>query len=253
MQAIQLVLALAVFVVGVILASAAILPILSLIERRGGGAIFRSTPSSLIVQGYGSVRAPPTEARLRLGIQTLAPTAKESAAQAAQTMTSVLAAIKEQGVESHQMQTGAFSLAPKYQYERDAPPQLMGYTTSNMVAVTIANLDSVGAILDAVIEAGGDSTRIEGVRFTTRDPAVAQEQAREKALADARRQAEQIARTMGVTLGKPIAINRAANEPAARPMHMMRANVAMSADFETPIQAGELEVEISVDVEYAIH
>jgi uncharacterized protein YggE len=243
-----------VLVLAIVILLAVLAGIIAVAFGRGERFAWPGAPSrTLTVQGFGKASISPDEAHIFAGIHTVAPTAKESSTQAAQTMANALAALKSHGVEEKRIQTGRFSLAPEYQYPPDAPAQLIGYAVTNMVSATVTDLDDLGALLDDLIEAGGDQVRIDGIQFASSDPTAAQEQAREKALADARRQAGEIAQAMGVALGRPISINRVEPMALPRPHAMMRAMTpAGGAAPQTPIEAGEMEVRVLMEVVYAI-
>jgi uncharacterized protein YggE len=73
-------------------------------------------------------------------------------------------------------------------------------------------------------------------------------QAREKAMADAKSKAEQIARLGGVTLGKPTYIS----ESSYYPTPITVRTDAIAPTVETPISPGEMDITITVQVVYAI-
>jgi uncharacterized protein YggE len=69
----------------------------------------------------------------------------------------------------------------------------------NTVFVTLRDLESLGDVLDAVIEAGANS--INGIQFDVADRTEALSEARKAAVADARAQAEELAAAAGLELG----------------------------------------------------
>ena len=68
----------------------------------------------LIATGTGSFSVAPDLATLRLGVESIASTVSEARANAAAAMTAVMAAVEEQGVEKDDVQTGYFSIQPRY-------------------------------------------------------------------------------------------------------------------------------------------
>jgi uncharacterized protein YggE len=65
----------------------------------------------------------------------------------------------------------------------------------------LRDLRTAGDVLSAVVDAGGDHSRVQGAALGMDDPLPAQVLAREKAFAHARAQAEQLASLAGRTLG----------------------------------------------------
>jgi len=70
-------------------------------------------------------------------------------------------------------------------------------------------------------------------------------------MADARRTAAALAQAGGVRLGLPISI-REGGRDTSPPQHMFRAKAEMAMSAETPIAAGETDVEVSVEVTWGI-
>jgi uncharacterized protein len=202
----------------------------------------------IIVVGNGKVSAAPDYAEVNAGVVTKAKTAKEATDANAKTMSAVMAALRDAGIEQKDIQTSRFSLQPVY-----APPQpdteqrLTGFSVSNQLDVTIRNIVQVGDILDRLIGAG--ATEIGGVQFQHSDPSKLLDRAREAAIADARRQAEVYARAAGVNLGSVAWITEASGY-APMPMAAMRVAGGMAA---TPIATGEdnLTAQVTVGFDFA--
>ena len=116
-----------------------------------------------------------------------------------------------------------------------------------MANVTVRDLDRVGDVLDAVIEAGANN--IWGVSFGLEDPAAPQAEARAKAIDDAKARAGALAELSGVELGPVMSISEVVGGGIA-PMPVMAAErVASGAG---PISPGEVEVSYQVQVAYFI-
>ncbi|MCL0066061.1 SIMPL domain-containing protein [Dehalococcoidia bacterium] len=211
---------------------------------------------TISVSGQGRVSVTPDIAAVRLGIEAQADTVAEAMSQAAQSMDLVIAALKEHGVAEEDIQTFRFSISQVWDWHRETGErELTGYMVSNMVSAQIRALDEVGPIIDAVVVAGGDLIRIHGIGFTVEDPAPYHYEAREKAFADARAKAEQLARLAGVTIGKPTFISDGmAHFPPIPMKHRMldRAVMVEDAHFITPIMPGEQEIITNVQVVFAI-
>ncbi|HLE02096.1 MAG TPA: SIMPL domain-containing protein, partial [Dehalococcoidia bacterium] len=101
------------------------------------------------------------------------------------------------------------------------------------------------------VRAVGDLLQLQGIAFAIDDPTALRAQAREKAMAEAKAKAEQLARLAGVTLGRPTAISEGV---VARPIRFEERGLApaVGGDIETPIAPGEMEVAVNVQVLYAI-
>jgi hypothetical protein len=136
---------------------------------------------------------------------------------------------------------------PVLRAETESSEPVPQYRVSNMANVTVRDLDSVGDVLDAVIEAGANN--IWGVNFGLEDPAAAQAEARSKAIDDAEARAEALAELSDVELGPVMSISEVVGGGIA-PMPMMAAERAASG--AGPISPGEVEVSYQVQVAYFI-
>ncbi len=132
-----------------------------------------------------------------------------------------------------------------------------GYVVSQQLTAKVRDLDSSGMLIDQLVEAGGDLTRVNGIDFTIEDPAPLMEQAREMAIKDMLAKAEQMATTAGVSLGDLEYLTEAgARVLRAQEESLFRAAPAAmamdSASISTPVSAGELTVAANVTGGFAI-
>jgi uncharacterized protein YggE len=201
------------------------------------------------VSGTGNASGAPDLALLDLGVSTEGKTVKEARDSAATAMNDVSDALKGDGVADKDIQTRQFRIEPEYQYP-DGKQELIGFRVTNIVEVKVRDLDRVGEVVDDVATAGGDVVQVQGLSFTIEKPEDLRAQAREKAMADARARAEDLAGLAGVKLGKPISVNESTTTPPSSTFQAVPA--ARGAGEATPIEAGELEVSVTVDVLFAI-
>jgi len=129
------------------------------------------------------------------------------------------------------------------------PIQPTGFEVTNMVTVKIRAIDNAGAIIDAAVEAGGDNIRIDGVTFSVDQPDQYYVQARQLAMNDAKAKASQLAQLAGVTLGKATYISETST-PIVYPEVFNAQGATSSAT--TPINPGQTDITVDVQVAYAI-
>lgn len=204
------------------------------------------------VSGEGKVKAKPDLAMLNLGIEAQEKTVQEAQTEAATTMTALVAALKANGVAEKDIQTTTFSIEVVTKWNEDTNEQItIGYKVTNTVTAKMRDMSKVGIIIDAAAEAGGNLTRVSSPSFTVDDPTAYYTQAREKAMADAKAKAEQMANLAGIKLGQPTYISESSYIPPVNAKSYY--DVAVSgAGYETPISAGELEITAYVQVAYSI-
>ena len=211
-----------------------------------------SQQQGIWVTGQGKVTVVPDIATLRLGIEAQETSVAEAQPQASEAMDRVVTALTKNGVAKKDIQTQHFSIRRVTKWDRVKEEEVVvGYSVTNIVITKVRDIDKVGTIIDAVAEAGGDLTRIDSISFTVDDPSDYYEEAREKAMAEAKAKAKQLAELAGVTLGKPTYISEGIQVP--RPISqpgVVYEERAMAA--ETPISPGEMEISLTVQVVYAI-
>ena len=161
---------------------------------------------SITVVGEGEVLVQPDQANVTVGVTTEAEKASEAVEENSQRMAQLLKTLRALNIPDKHLQTSRFTVSPKQTYDRTGkqPPKIVGYTVTNQVNVKVSEVGRLGAILDAVVQAG--SNQIQGVSFSLAEPAPHVDQARRKAMADARHRAELYAGEAAVKLGKPLLI-----------------------------------------------
>ncbi|MEO7002110.1 MAG: SIMPL domain-containing protein [Ktedonobacterales bacterium] len=214
-------------------------------------AVGASQQTGIAVCGQGTAFVQPDQAQVTAGVQATAPSAQAARSQAARAMNAVLAALTNAGVANQDIQTSYFAIEPTYSYGSGGP-QPTGYSATNTVQVTIHQVNAVGTIVDAVTQAGGNNVVVQGIAFTSSNPTQGKTQAEQNALADAHRQAQQIAQGSGITLGAPISIQVGSCGNTPIPPSFAQAASAGNGDTSTPIQAGQQQISVIVDVVYAM-
>lgn len=215
-----------------------------------GDIILSQQSTGIWVTGEGKVSVVPDVANLSLGIEAQKETVAEAQQQAAEYMEAVMTVLDDYGIAEKDIKTQYFSIYPVRRWEKDKEI-LIGYRVSNMVRVKIREVDNTGVIIDAVAEAGGDYTKINSISFTVDDPTAYYEEVRQKAMADAKAKAGQLAKLAGVDLGKPTYISEGTVYlPVTRDYYGESAAPAPTPT--TPISPGETEVRLTVQVVYSI-
>jgi uncharacterized protein YggE len=207
-------------------------------------------PRTVAVGGTGRASTAPDIAELRLGVAVMRPTAAAAQADAADAMTAVLGALRQAGVADRDLRTEGLNLQPVMDYRNDGPPALRGYELRNGVVARLRALERLPAAIDAAIAAG--ATTLDGVRFDVEEPAAAEAAARDAAVADALAKAAALAAAAGASLGEVISIvERSAGPPTPFPVAGGAKLMAAEA-MPTPVEAGECEVVVTVEIVAAL-
>jgi uncharacterized protein YggE len=211
------------------------------------------------VSGEGKVAATPDIAHLRLGIEAQRATVAEALAEASVAMSSVMTVLADKGVADKDIQTQYFSIYQVTRWDDIKQEEVViGYRVTNTVNAKIRDIDKsgtkTGTIIDAIVVAGGDLMRIDSISFSIDDPTVYYGELRNKAIADAKAKAEQLAGLAGVKLGKATYISEGIQVPL--PIYPRYdygvVQAPVPAPVETSISPGEMEIILTVQVAYAI-
>jgi uncharacterized protein len=211
-------------------------------------ALAQSVPPAMIsVSGEASVSAAPDLAQIDAGVTSQAKSAREASEANNTVMGKVLLALKAADIDQKDIQTSRLSLQPEYAPNRpNGPPAIVSYRASNRVTIRLHDVLKVANTIDMMVGAG--ATDIGGINFTVSNASKLLDDAREQAVADARRKAEIYARATGVTLGAPLSITEGGS-PGPIPYRKMAVGMAASP---TPVAQGEETLEITVSVSWAI-
>ena len=202
-------------------------------------------PAAISVTGEATVSVPPDLAEIDGGVTSEAKTAREASEANNAAMGKVLQALKGAGIEEKDIRTARLSLQPQSAPNRSGPSAIAGYRASNRVTIRVRDVTKVAGVIDTLVGAGANE--IGGINFVVSQASKLLDEARERAVADARRKAEIYARAAGVTLGAPLSISEEGNV-APVPYRKMAAGMAASA----PVAQGEETLQVSVSVSWAI-
>ena len=203
-------------------------------------------PAMITVSGEASVSVAPDQAQIEGGVSSDARTAREASEANNAAMGKVLLALKGAGIAEKDYQTSRLSLQPQYAPNRSGPSPVVGYRASNRVTVRLRDVTKVASVIDTLVGAGAND--IGGIDFSVSNASKLLDDAREQAVADARRKAEIYARAAGVTLGAPLSISEEGNPG---PMQFRKMAVGMAA-APTPVAPGEETLQVTVSVSWAI-
>jgi len=203
-------------------------------------------PAVISVTGEATVSVPPDLAQIEGGVSSDAKTAREASEANNAAMAKALQALKAAGIEEKDIQTSRLSLQPQSAPNRSGPsPTIVGYHASNRVTIRLRDVTRIANVIDTLVGAGAND--IGGVNFMVSQASKLLDQAREQAVADARRKAEIYAKAAGVTLGAPLSISEEGS-PGPVPFRKMVGGMAASA----PIAQGEETLAVTVSVSWAI-
>jgi uncharacterized protein len=202
--------------------------------------------STVTVAGSGTVSAAPDQAEITTGVVTQAPTAAQALAVNSQAMERLLQALGGLGIAPRDIQTTNISVSPQRRPPKEGQaPEITGYEVTNQVRVKVRDLTRLGRVLDQQV--GQGANLVYGIHFGLQEPNPLLDEARKRAMADARRKAELYAAAAGLKVGRVLAIQEAGVTPP-RPEPTSR----MTMSAAVPVAPGEQEIQASVTVTFTL-
>jgi uncharacterized protein YggE len=221
----------------------------------GGAAL--SLPASaattatryVTVNSEGSVKVTPDAVRLNANVSVVAGSNKDALAKTSTSAAAVRAALSKSGIAKGDIATASITVYPEYNYTQDKGSVLVGYRGSQSFVVTIKNAENAGAIVDAVVAAGGDDLQIQGVTPFVLDSSNATESARANAVKNAKAKATSYAKLLGAKLGRVNYLVENSSPISYPPIMAMAKSADSSA---TVVDLGQQDVTVSITIQWAL-
>ena len=202
----------------------------------------------LTVSAEGTVKVTPDAVKVMGQVTVVDGTNAGALAKANTSSAAVRKALFANGVSTKDIATTSLTVYPEYNYTQDKGTVQIGYRASQGFTITVRNAANAGAVVDAIVAAGGDALQLQGVLPFIIDNSNATQAARAAAVANAKSKAASYAQLLGVKLGK---VNYIVENSSANPMPIYGVAKA-AADSATTIDLGTQDVTVSISVQWAI-
>jgi len=240
-----------------VIAFAAAAAVISL--STGSARADQTAPPSIAVSGTGTVQYSPDIARISLGVRGESATAAAAAKSVNARAAAVIEAVRGLGIADSNITTSGYSIQyqpPQQPDSGDGSVQPMStarkpipsagtYVATETIDVK-TSIAKAGAVLDGAVTAGANETY--GLTFDTSQRQEFYRQALGRAVADARAQADILAKAAGVQ----IAGLQSINVGGGAPQPMFRGAVMALSAPEAPVMGGTGTIEVNVEVVYRI-
>ena len=198
----------------------------------------------ILTSGDGIVSKKPDLAVVGAGVEAQAPTASAAQSDLAAKAAKLIARIKALPTADQDLNTTGYWIGPVYASNGQT---ITGYRASEQLQIKWHNVDGVGRVLDAIVQEGG-ATNIY-VSFGLNDPKAAQAEARSLAIAEARAKAQAMASAAGVKVGQVIRVSDLSSSSRV-PLPLSLGAADVKAPTQVPV--GQLDVQVTVEVDFAI-
>lgn len=209
-------------------------------------------PRTISVSGQGEIQAEPDRALVTLGIESRKPKMEEARAEVTKTVDAVLKLTRDLKIDQKYVRTTRINIQPEYNWEQNTRERnLIGYFVSRQVEIDLRDLDKLGQLMEKSFDLGVN--QVGDPRLDSSKRRDLEREALAKAVADAKLNAEAVAKAAGARIGAPRTI-AASSGFVPPPMPMFKATMAraeMAADSGAgSYQSGQMGFNGTVQVEY---
>jgi uncharacterized protein YggE len=209
--------------------------------RVSGAQVANSSAAPAIATAStGEAHVTPDRATIFVGVQSRALTAAAAGADNARRQRAILDTLRALGISGTNVSTMNYNVSPEMQYSQGSQvaPKIIGYTVTNTVRADVQRLDDIGKVIDGALAKGANE--ISSLQFYSSKADSARRSALSMAVANARADAEVLARAAGGSLGQLLELST--NESPIRPIQEMALGRVAMAQAKTPIEAGQQTV-----------
>ena len=210
-----------------------------------------ATTNTVSFSGEGKVVAKPDIAKVNLSILTTAVSSKAAQDDNSKKSKAVTDYLKKQNIDDKDIKTTSYNIYPQYKYSQyGGNPEITGYQVNQSIEIKIRNLDNVSNILDGVVAAGAN--QVNQLSFEIDNPDALKAEARAKAIADAKKKANELQSQVGISLGKIVNFSESTGRYPV-PMYMEAKSAGDRGGGGGPeIPTGENEITVNVTITYQI-
>jgi uncharacterized protein YggE len=160
--------------------------------------ISTSKTSELAIVGEAKMEVVPDIAYVNLGIKEQGKKVEEVKEKINQVNNNLINYLKKKGIFKENIKTSNYSIYPNYDYNEGE--KIIGYTGEANLTIKLKDFNLISSILDEVTKLGVN--QIGGVNFVVDEPQKYRQRVREKAIENAKNEAQKLAKTLGIKLRK---------------------------------------------------
>lgn len=208
-------------------------------------------PPVITVTGDGQVTAEPDMAQIRLGVTHQDMDAADAMDRVSADVRKLFETVEEFGIEPRDLQTASLRLDTIWESRRSnesAPPRIAGFVASNDISIRVRDFARLGELLDRLLRDGAN--QFSGVSFSVQDPTPLVDEARRRAVADARRKAELYAEAAGLSLEQVLEIREPGSDAAPVPRMARMESVMDQAAM--PVAGGEVSFSAQITIIFSL-
>jgi len=226
--------------------------------------------NTISVSGMAEVSAAPDVATFTFSVQDTAKTTAEAQEAISEKVSAILDGLEGIGIPEGDIKTDSYTIYPKYEYAKVAPMMTetavdgtiyypgndrrqvqVGFDVRQQVSLTLHDFDKVAPVLTLLGETGVQD--LQGPNFEIDEPESLQEEARKKAIDNARAKAKRLADDLGVRLDDIVSFNENGGfQPYYAKMESQMALDSAAGNYAPELPTGENTISANVTITYSI-
>ena len=198
----------------------------------------KSTEFSVV--GEGKVEVVPDVAYVDLGITVNnAATVESAQSQIDKTNNAIIEAMTKLNIPKKNIKTSNYSIFPSYRYDEGADT-ITGYSGNVTITIKTNDIQSVSQIIESATAAGAN--QVQNTRFEVEDPGKYLAEARKKTIENAKKQAQELASSLGIKLGKVVNIVEYTPNSSVVPIYSRADTVGLGGAGGPSLEAGSQNI-----------
>lgn len=210
-----------------------------------------TTTNTVSFSGQGKVMAKPDIAMVSATVLTQSSNSKTAQDQNTAKSNAVTEYLKGQGIEEKDIKTTGYNIYPQYSYPAyGGQGTITGYQVTQSFQVKVRDLGKLSTILGGLVSAGAN--QVDNLGLQVENPETLKAQARQMAIDDAKKKAQELKGQVGISLGRIVNFAEGYN---GYPVPMYGAAMdarGMGGGGGPVISGGENEIIVDVTITYQI-
>ncbi|MGJ8665792.1 MAG: SIMPL domain-containing protein [Patiriisocius sp.] len=201
---------------------------------------------SVDVTGEGIVSIIPDQVTINARVEITGKDAKTVKQQNDAIVNEVFSMLKKLGIEDKNIQTDYIRLSKNYEYNS----KTYNYAANQAISIKLMSLDNYERVMNGLLQSG--INRIDGVNFASSKQNDLEQEARKKAVMNAKMKANDYAGVLQQSVGKAIQISEFQQNSSPQPMYKAMAMEGDMAGGQQTIAPGEMEIKVRVNISFEL-
>ena len=209
-----------------------------------------SAPHAITLSESGKATVTPDTSEVEFSVVSEGKTPPDAQRDNTQKMNAIIQFVKESGIDAKDIKPAAYTLYPKYDYD-NGRADIVGYTLTQSLRVKVRDIEKLGVLLEGGTSRGANQVGV--IRYFVDDPDMFKQEARKEAVAKVRAKADELARLMGVRLGRVISFSESGGDNPPPIFYAKAEAYGMGGAAPAPqIEQGTQDISVTVTVTYEI-